>query len=445
MATSDPLADEFLFNDDDEAPAGREAAPWRILVVDDENNVISATKLALNDFTFDGRGLEFLSARSGQEARAIMTREHDIALILLDVTMESEHEGLDVAKWIRETLQDHEIRIVLRTGQPGQAPEREVVIKYDINDYREKTDLSYRKMFTMMVSALRSYRDLVNLRRHREQLEELVEQKTQGLMEEVERRRNKEHQLLEAEQELMVKNAKLETALKQQRELTESLSQFVSVTSHEIRTPVSIIDGLVQRLIRNAGNSSTDYALQKYDQIRNAICRLEDSLELLLVGAALDGGMLEFNPVETDIRNVLSELAAKFCEMDKDHRIQLELDDLPDSIVADRDALKHVFSNLISNAIKYSQDGEAVEVTGTSENGYITISIKDRGIGIPDGDQSKIFSQFFRGRNTTGINGTGLGLYLVRKLVKQHKGEVAVESRKGKGSVFSVRLPIGQL
>ncbi|RED50782.1 ATP-binding response regulator [Aestuariispira insulae] len=440
---NDPLEEDFLIDDED--GAGTDAVSdgvWKILVVDDEINVISATKLALNDFVFEGRRLEFLSATSGREAREILSRENDIALVLLDVTMESEHEGLDVARWIREVLENQEVRIVLRTGQPGQAPEREVVIKYDINDYKEKTDLSYRKMFTMMVSVLRSYRDLVNLRQYQEKLEDLVENQTRGLKSEIEMRQAKEHQLLEAEQQLMIKNAKLESALKQQKEMTNALRQFVSVTSHEIRTPVAIIDGLVQRLIRNVGQSSTDYAVKKYDQIRSAIARLEECLELLHAGAALDGDMLDFHPVDLDLKAELTRLVSKFADMDSDRELKLDIDGLPDHISADREALNHIVSNLISNALKYSPDGKPVEISGRSDENAIIISVRDHGIGIEDNDQGNIFRQFYRGSNVSGISGTGLGLYLVRKLAQKHKGDVSVKSTKGKGSVFSVRLPL---
>ncbi|OOE38786.1 phosphodiesterase, partial [Salinivibrio kushneri] len=117
------------------------AAPWRILVIDDDDLMHEVTRLALTGFTFQGRPLEILSALSGQEAREILEKEADIALALVDVVMETEHAGLDLVRYIRDEKNDHVIRLVLRTGQAGQAPEDRVIREYDIDDYKEKTEL----------------------------------------------------------------------------------------------------------------------------------------------------------------------------------------------------------------------------------------------------------------------------------------------------------------
>jgi CheY-like chemotaxis protein len=129
--------------------------------------VHEVTQLVLSKFEFDRRPLRFFNCYSGKEARQLLQARSDIALILLDVVMESEHAGLDVVKFIREELQNRHVRIILRTGQPGQAPEEEVIRSYEINDYKEKTELTTRKMSTMLCSALRSYRDIVTLEESR--------------------------------------------------------------------------------------------------------------------------------------------------------------------------------------------------------------------------------------------------------------------------------------
>lgn len=134
--------------------------PWRIVIVDDEPGIHDVTQLALKGVTFAGRSLEFLHYYSGAEACNAMERESDIALMLVDVVMETDHAGLEVVKYVRETLENRDVRIVLRTGQPGQAPEREVITKFDINDYKEKTDLTSSKLFTLIYSSLRAYRDI---------------------------------------------------------------------------------------------------------------------------------------------------------------------------------------------------------------------------------------------------------------------------------------------
>jgi len=134
--------------------------PWKVLIVDDEEDIHTVTKMALKRFTLDERGLTFLHAYSAKEAKELLVKEEDIALIFLDVVMETDDAGLLLAKWLREELNDFFTRIVLRTGQPGQAPEEKVIVDYDINDYKEKTELSRTKLFTTVYTALRAYRDL---------------------------------------------------------------------------------------------------------------------------------------------------------------------------------------------------------------------------------------------------------------------------------------------
>ncbi len=144
---------------------------WKILVVDDEPEVHTITKVALSDFTFDGKKLQFLNAYSGEEANRLIAEHPDIALIFLDVVMESDHAGLHVVEYVRKTLNNKFVRIILRTGQPGQAPERKVIINYDINDYKEKTALDSNKLFTATYAALRSYNDIMSIESSRKTLD----------------------------------------------------------------------------------------------------------------------------------------------------------------------------------------------------------------------------------------------------------------------------------
>jgi len=135
--------------------------PWKVAIIDDEEDVHTITKMALKRFELEGRKLEFIHAYSAEEGKKILKEHKDIALIFLDVVMETDDAGLELAKWIRTELENHFVRVVLRTGQPGQAPEEEVIVNYDINDYKEKTELDRKKLFTTVFSALRAYRDII--------------------------------------------------------------------------------------------------------------------------------------------------------------------------------------------------------------------------------------------------------------------------------------------
>lgn len=165
------MVDDDMLFDDDETPApAASVPPWEILIVDDEQAVHQVTELVMSDFEFDGRRVHFTHCYSGAEARTLLAAPGKFALILLDVVMESEHAGLELVRYIREELGDHNVRIVLRTGQPGQAPQALVLKTYDINDYREKTELTHAKLSTVFYSGLRAYRDLMRLERARQGL-----------------------------------------------------------------------------------------------------------------------------------------------------------------------------------------------------------------------------------------------------------------------------------
>lgn len=156
-------------------PAAEDAQPWRVLIVDDEPEVHAVTNMVLRDFELNRRPIELVDAYSAAEARDILAREDDFALCLIDVVMETDEAGLDLVKHIRTNLQNMNVRLVLRTGQPGYAPEKDVIRDYDINDYKDKTELTDTKLHTLMCSALRSYDDIMCLERNRVGLEMVIE------------------------------------------------------------------------------------------------------------------------------------------------------------------------------------------------------------------------------------------------------------------------------
>lgn len=146
-----------IFEDGEESLQAANAKDWRVLIVDDDREVHKATLFALNDLQVDGRGLRFLHAYTAAEARTKLLEESDIAVALLDVVMESENAGLDLVRAIRDEFGLLEMRIILRTGQPGYAPEMHVIRDYDINDYKTKSELTRIRLLTTLTTAIRSY------------------------------------------------------------------------------------------------------------------------------------------------------------------------------------------------------------------------------------------------------------------------------------------------
>lgn len=169
---------EFL-EGDDAAAAEASAHPWRVLIVDDDSDVHKATELAMQGLQIEGRPLQFLHASSAAQARDLMSRERDLAVVLLDVVMESEDAGLQLVRCIRHDLDQHAVRIVLRTGQPGYAPEIETVRAFDINDYKTKSELTRTRLYTVLTAAIRSYRQIQALESARHGLETIVQASTE--------------------------------------------------------------------------------------------------------------------------------------------------------------------------------------------------------------------------------------------------------------------------
>lgn len=173
MAEQDDVL--HLIDDTGTASEDTDTRKWKIAVIDDDAAVHDGTRFALSDYSLNGQGLEILSAHSAAEGRKLMAEHNDIAAVLLDVIMETDVAGLELVEYIRNELKNETVRIILRTGQPGQAPERRVIVQYDINDYKAKTELTADKLFTSLTAALRSYQQLERMVQTRRGLEIIID------------------------------------------------------------------------------------------------------------------------------------------------------------------------------------------------------------------------------------------------------------------------------
>jgi signal transduction histidine kinase len=167
--------DDFLQIIEDDGEASDTGPQWKVAVIDDDLAVHDGTRFALGDYQLNGHRLEILSAFSAKEGRELMQAHPDTAAVLLDVIMETDEAGLDLVQYIRNILKNETVRIILRTGQPGQAPERRVIVDYDINDYKAKTELTADKLFTSLTAALRSYQQLQRMVETRRGLEIIID------------------------------------------------------------------------------------------------------------------------------------------------------------------------------------------------------------------------------------------------------------------------------
>lgn len=255
--------------------------------------------------------------------------------------------------------------------------------------------------------------------------------------------RNNAIELMLSQQGLAQQASMLEERLAHEQHLTELQRNFVSMASHEFRTPLTIIDGHAQRMIKTKERLSPEEIAERAAKVRAAVLRMTSLMDNLLNSARLfEGGAgLYYHPVELDLARLLHDVCQLHREFALRSHIRENFGGRPLPVVGDAKLLFQVFSNLLSNAIKYSPGGDPITIDARVEGGEVVVVVEDRGIGIPEKDRARLFTRYARGSNVSGVVGTGIGLYLVKMVIELHQGAVAVESREGRGSRFTVRLP----
>jgi len=237
----------------------------------------------------------------------------------------------------------------------------------------------------------------------------------------------------------------LRERLEEEQRLMLLQRNFISMASHEFRTPITIIDGHAQRLISLKDKLDSTTLVERARKIRHAVRRITHLIQNMIDSMRMIDGevKLYFHPEMIDLVPVLREVCQLHREIAPQAQI-LEGMARPERIYVSGDAnlLFQAISNLLSNAIKYSPDGGLISVAVECADGAVTIGVKDRGIGISQADCGRLFERYFRGGNAGGIVGTGIGLYFVRTVMELHGGTIQVESREGEGSRFSMRLPL---
>ncbi|MBI2235525.1 MAG: hybrid sensor histidine kinase/response regulator [Magnetospirillum sp.] len=405
---------------------------WVVLVVDDDPQVREMTQVLLRDFRFEGRAFDMLSAASAAGAALILAQRPDIPVVLLDVVMETPDAGLGLVRYIRDELNNRTVRIILRTGQPGDAPEREVVVGYDVNDYKSKAELTAQKLFTALVGALRAWRDIVTIERLNRQLVEA----NSTLEARVERRTA---ELMASREALARAKERTEAALARETEAKHHQRQFLSMVSHEFRTPLAIIDSAAQILALRAGTAD-ESSQRRLDTIRGSVQRLIGLIDTCLADEQLESGTIALREQAFDMAEMLGGVVANQRAANPSREIRLAA---PSRTPAwgDPEMLALAVGNLIGNAVKYSPEDQPVEVAAGKHDGGVAVTVADHGIGIPSDDIPNLFKRFHRAPNARGVPGSGIGLHMVRQIADLHGGTVSVDSGVGRGSVFTLCLP----
>ena len=256
--------------------------------------------------------------------------------------------------------------------------------------------------------------------------------------------RNNAIELMRSQRVLAQQASMLEEKLAQEQRLALLQRNFVSMASHEFRTPLTIIDGHAQRLIKLKDRMPTEEINERASRVRGAVLRITHLIDNLLNTSRLfDGGAgLYFHPEEIDVAALLREVSQLHREIAPGSQILERFGAGPLQMMGDPKLLFQVFSNLVSNAIKYSPSGHPIEISAGIDSDQVVVAVEDHGIGIPAKDLDRLFERYHRGSNVSGIVGTGVGLYLVKMVVDLHGGTIAVKSKEGEGTRLTVRLPI---
>jgi signal transduction histidine kinase len=237
--------------------------------------------------------------------------------------------------------------------------------------------------------------------------------------------------------------AELQNALAKERELNQLKSDFVSLVSHEFRTPLEIIMSSADNLDRYHDRLTADKREQLLRTINRSVRRMSGMMEEVLVLGRLETDRMTFKPAEFDLRAFCQRVCDEIeSATGKRCPISLKADGLSERAFGDEGVLRHIFTNLLSNAVKYSAPGEPVDFLVDREGEQVVCRIVDHGCGIPEADQKRLFQAFHRGSNVRQIPGTGLGLLIVQRCADLHAGEIQFQSVEGKGTTFTVRIPL---
>jgi signal transduction histidine kinase len=250
---------------------------------------------------------------------------------------------------------------------------------------------------------------------------------------------------------LIEKQAELEEALTKEKELRKIQTEFIAMVSHQFRTPLQIIEstrGLLKRKLNSfetITEDEKDSAEPLLDKIKTAVFRMDTLINKTLDLSNIETtGDINYFPVDVNLKKIIMECIDRVIPNNNEVVIKEDLTNLPLTFFGDGKLLEHAFGNIIENAVKYSKKGGIVEINTTKNDNIFTVSIKDYGVGIPKEDQKKLFQKFVRAKNVQTMHGTGIGLFLVKKFIERHNGEIKVESEENKGTTFFLSFPINK-
>jgi PAS domain S-box-containing protein len=251
-------------------------------------------------------------------------------------------------------------------------------------------------------------------------------------------------EIKKVEHALRLSEKQLRNSLTQEREVNQIKSRFVSMTSHEFRTPIAIISAAAESLQDFYERMNEEQRKSRFDRIQDQVQHMTHMLDDILLINRIEEGKLSLNLEIFQLTQFMMSIVDEFRSAKTTQSLDVQLQEEELTIIADRTLIRQIVSNLVSNAIKYSPADSTISMTMQRDGEHAIITIRDQGIGIPLADQEHLFEAFHRADNVGKIKGTGLGLSIAKRAVDMHKGEITFASEEGKGTLFTVRLPLKQ-
>ncbi len=386
------------------------------MIVDDEEEVHQVTKLVLNQFAYEGKPLQFISAYTAQEAQEMIKAHPDTAVILLDVVMEKDDAGLRFVHYVRDAMLNKNVRIILRTGQPGQAPEKRVIQDYDINDYKEKTELTAQKLYSSVYTSLKTYNMMSEIEASKMQLQqyahaltyvnESLEQKVKIKTQHLEEKNRALRESIWGTMTAMVEVSVLEERTKMAKEIHD-------IAGHTFTGTIVQCEWL-KHLIQEEPEQALLKADQLQNHLRQGLEKIRATVKTVYTNAR--DSHVEFHRL---VRHLLEETERHMhVTIGYKQKNQDELEQLPTDL---QKLLFHALQEGLTNGIRHGKSTE-FQFKLIYKNGLIDFQLQDNGIG-------------------TDHVTYGFGLTMMQEQVEAWNGEFFFQSKPGKGSTLSIVIP----
>ena len=400
----------------------------KILLVDDDEDDYIITREIIDDIPARNYRLDWTPSFT-EALEIIAQKQHDIYLV--DYRLGA-HDGLEL---ITKALEmGCTAPLILLTGQSDRETD-ERAMRLGASDYLVKGAISPNELERSIRYSIEHGKTLQEIQTLNTELEERVDKRTMQLAEAIKKLEKTNRSLQEAQLEIR-------KALQKEKELNELKSRFVTIASHEFRTPLATVLSSAS-LIGKYKNTEDDDKRQKHvDRIKSAVSNLTSILNDFLSISRIEEGKIYNVPSSFNLEVFCLEITEELQGFVKDgQQIQYQHFGAQKTVNLDKQLMKNILLNLLSNASKYSAENKLIYFTTETKNGALTITVKDEGIGIPEADKVHLFDPFFRAQNVTNIQGTGLGLNIVKKYVDIMGGTLRYESALDQGTTFIVNFP----